>query len=93
MSTPDYLFFLSKAVQAAGSERKLAASLGLSPPAVNHWMKRGVVPSPEAVLKIEELFGIPKEYIRPDIFKGNPSEAPYATLNRTKSKKEDRMRP
>jgi DNA-binding transcriptional regulator YdaS (Cro superfamily) len=46
------------AVEAAGSQVKLAQSLKVSPVAVHGWVKRGWVPWRRAT-EIESIFGVP----------------------------------
>lgn len=48
-----------QAVAAAGSQVSLAKQLGVSPPAVNLWLRRGWVPLRRA-MEIETLFGVPR---------------------------------
>ena len=54
-----------KAVKAAGSISKLARALGVSPQAVWQWREIPV----RHVLSIERIFGIPREELRPDLYR------------------------
>jgi len=59
-----------KAVELAekrlGSRRAVAARLGITPQAMAQWPPRG--PKAEHVRMLEELSGVPRHEIRPDIF-------------------------
>lgn len=50
---------IDKAVEAAGSARRLAMGLGVSHQAVSKWKQRGWVPLARAK-EIEEIFNIPR---------------------------------
>jgi DNA-binding transcriptional regulator YdaS (Cro superfamily) len=53
------------AIKAAGGIRALARIVGVAHPAVFHWTSIPI----RHLLKIEEATGIPRERLRPDIFK------------------------
>jgi DNA-binding transcriptional regulator YdaS (Cro superfamily) len=57
-----------RAIKAAGGVRKLAARLGVTHPAVLQWE---TIPA-ELVVKAEQVTGIPREELRPDIFRAAP---------------------
>lgn len=60
---------LRAALRAAGSTRRLGAALGISGQAVARWVR---VPA-ERVVEVEEVTGIPREMLRPDLYrKGFP---------------------
>lgn len=50
---------IHQAIRAAGSQQKLAASLGVSQQAISAWLERGWVPLRRAQ-EIEISFGIPR---------------------------------
>lgn len=58
---------IEHAVQLAGSQSELARRIGSTQGSVWRWLNGTPVP-PEAVLRIEAEFGIPKERLRPDIY-------------------------
>ena len=60
METP-----LERAIEAAGSQLALARGLGISHQAVAQWER---VPA-ERVAEVERITGIPREQLRPDIFR------------------------
>lgn len=56
---------IQRAVTTAGSQRALAAILGVSQQAVMQWVRRGYAPA-ERVVEIEAQLGIPRaELINP----------------------------
>lgn len=57
MTKSKVLSGIEQAVAAAGSERKLAAKLGVTQQSVHEWVVRGYVP-PGRVVEIEAEFGI-----------------------------------
>jgi DNA-binding transcriptional regulator YdaS (Cro superfamily) len=50
---------------AGGSQRKLAAALGIKPQSITKWRRR--VPA-ERVLEVESISKVPRTVIRPDIY-------------------------
>ncbi len=54
---------LARAIQKAGSMRKLADKLGISQQAISRWRK---VPA-KRVIAIERTTGVPRERLRPDL--------------------------
>ncbi|KQS76831.1 CI repressor [Rhizobium sp. Leaf384] len=56
---------------AAGSASELARKLSISPPAVLQWRH---VPAGR-VLAVEDITGISRHHLRPDIFGPTPNEA------------------
>jgi len=56
------------AVRLAGSQAELAKVTGVTRSAVYYWVKRNVCPSPQAILRIEKAYGIPKEDLLPEVF-------------------------
>jgi len=56
---------LGKAIKAAGSISKLARALGISPQAVWQWREIPV----RHVISIERIFGVPREELRPDLYR------------------------
>jgi len=75
MSSPNYIFDLLR--QRSGGLAGLARHLGISRPVVYRWEKQGdeypprragQVPA-ELVIQIEEFTGIPREELRPDLYR------------------------
>lgn len=58
---------LNRAAEAVGSKSELARILGVTPGAVNNWLRRNVVPA-NRVKDIENASGIPAADLRPDLF-------------------------
>jgi len=50
-----------------GRRSMLAALLGVSPSTISHWQKRDEIPF-WRVRQIEEITGIPRWELRPDVF-------------------------
>ncbi len=59
---------LKKAVQAIGSQGKVARICGVKQPSVWAWVNNGVTLPAEHVLKIEEASGVSRHDLRPDIY-------------------------
>jgi DNA-binding transcriptional regulator YdaS (Cro superfamily) len=55
-----------KAIELAGTQRKLAALMQVEQPAVYHWLYKSC--PPERALELEDKFGVPKEMTCPEIF-------------------------
>lgn len=69
---------LQRIVDAAGSQHKLSRALGVSSTAVWKWVQ-GAKPLPvEYVLKAEQLYGVSRHDLRPDIY---PRDYPPAPLS------------
>lgn len=63
---------LQKAVAAKGTVAELARSLGITRAAIAQWDK---IPA-ERVVEIERVTGVPREELRPDLFRPpHPAEA------------------
>lgn len=58
---------IERAIEAAGSQEKLAAKIGRSQQIISYWKTKGVIRAEDA-LAIEAATGIPKHELRPDIF-------------------------
>jgi DNA-binding transcriptional regulator YdaS (Cro superfamily) len=59
---------VDKLIEDMGGPTKAAAALGISNPSVIlNWRKRKQVPA-DRVLKLEELTGVSRHQLRPDIF-------------------------
>lgn len=58
---------ISKAVEKAGSQAALAKLLGISSQAVHKMLSADRVPA-ERVLKIEEVTGVSRHELRPDLY-------------------------
>ena len=59
---------LRKAIEAAGSQEKLARLLGISQQAVHHWYQ---APAGQ-IIAIERATGVPREELRPDLYRRPP---------------------
>ena len=59
---------LKKAVKTVGSQNKLAGLLGVQQPSVWGWLNKGTRLPAEHVLKIEEVSGVSRHDLRPDIY-------------------------
>jgi DNA-binding transcriptional regulator YdaS (Cro superfamily) len=57
---------LERAIRAAGSAAKLASLLGLHRSSVSDWRKSRV--PAERVARVEQLTGVPRTELRPDLF-------------------------
>jgi DNA-binding transcriptional regulator YdaS (Cro superfamily) len=55
---------LRKAIEVAGSLRRLAMLLGITPAALLEWWR---VPA-HRILQVEAVTGIPREQLRPDLY-------------------------
>lgn len=66
---------IHKAVGRVGSQAALARLLGISSQAINKMLLSNRVPAGR-VLKIEELTGVPRHELRPDLY---PNEMPRNT--------------
>ena len=51
-----------------GTQAKAAGLIGVSTSVYSEWTLGQKRPSPKNVKKIEKLFGIPREQLRPDIY-------------------------
>jgi len=63
---------LNKAIENAGSQNAIAAHFGIFPAAVTQW-KRAGVPA-ERVLGLEQLTGVSRHDLRPDVFGPKPKK-------------------
>lgn len=59
------------AIKRAGGQSRLADRFGVSRQAVQEWLKHGRVPA-DKVLAVEELSGISRHLLRPDVFGADP---------------------
>lgn len=65
---------VDKVIRALGGVTKTAAALGIkNPSAVSNWRMRDSIPY-DKVLKVEQLTGISRHEMRPDIFGAMPPE-------------------
>jgi len=67
---------IDRAIKASGGLGALAKAFGISPQAVDKW-RRGGVPA-ERVLSLEEISGVPRTALRPDLYPAEsktPSDA------------------
>lgn len=63
---------LHRAIDAAGSQQRLAEFLGIRSASISEWKARGRVPA-ERVLAVEECTGISRHELRPDVYGPPPS--------------------
>ncbi|MBP4001527.1 transcriptional regulator [Pseudomonas koreensis] len=56
-----------RAAKAAGSQSALARVLGCTPQNVQKWCASGRIPA-ERVLRIEQVTGVPRHELRPDLY-------------------------
>lgn len=59
---------IDRILNVVGSQKTLAIELKITPQAVNEWVSSKRDIPPRHVLKIENLTGISRSEIRPDIF-------------------------
>ena len=60
---------LNEAILAAGSQRKLAGAIGVSQGLISYWVnRRKGKGSAEMAIKIENITGIARARLRPDLF-------------------------
>ncbi|RXD05545.1 cytoplasmic chaperone TorD [Sphingomonas sp. UV9] len=60
---------LRRAVECVGSQAALARLLGIAQPSVWKWLSKGKPLPAEYVLTVEAETGIPKEQLRPDLYR------------------------
>ena len=60
---------LKIAIRKAGGLRALARKIGIAPQSISQWLEKGQV-TPRWLIAIEKATGVPRERIRPDLFKG-----------------------
>ena len=63
---------LSKAIKNAGGIKAVAEHFGIEIPAVYQWMNRKTPPT--RVLALEELTGVSRHDLRPDVFGPKPKK-------------------
>ena len=61
---------LAAAIKAAGGLRPLARELGMSVQAFSEWKRVPV----HRILQVEAVTKIPREKLRPDLYRGEPAE-------------------
>lgn len=66
MSKLGWQIAVEEAVKSEGSLRAVAARLGITPQAIAQWPRKG--PRAEHVPLLEEMSGVPRHEIRPDIY-------------------------
>ena len=67
---------LLKAIDISGGQTKFARGLGLKQGQIARWVNRDKkAPPAEHVLKIEELTGVSRYDLRPDVFGEKPQES------------------
>jgi DNA-binding transcriptional regulator YdaS (Cro superfamily) len=60
---------LKIAMRQAGGLRALARKIGIAPQSISQWLEKGQVPD-RWLVAIEKATGVPREKLRPDLFKG-----------------------
>lgn len=73
MSKPEWRKAVDQAVAAKGSLREVARVLGITPQAIHQWPVIG--PPARHVLPLEEMSGVSRYAIRPDIYGTPPPSA------------------
>lgn len=71
---------LQEAIRAAGGVTELARRIGVAQPSVSNWRR---VPA-ERVLAVEEVTGVTRDLLRPDLYADNPSAADDVDLARAR---------
>ena len=67
-----YMGSIQEFLSRRGAKADLARALGITHAAVRQWSER--VPA-DRVVDVERITGIPREALRPDLYRRNPSEA------------------
>jgi DNA-binding transcriptional regulator YdaS (Cro superfamily) len=60
---------LKIAMVQAGGLRALARKIKIAPQSISQWLEKGQVPD-RWLVPIEKATGVPREKLRPDLFKG-----------------------
>lgn len=60
---------LTRAIDAAGGPSALARRIGVTPSAVTNWAKSIKRISPQNAVRIENVTGVPREELLPDLFR------------------------
>ncbi|UNM95919.1 helix-turn-helix domain-containing protein [Ignatzschineria rhizosphaerae] len=69
-------YVLIEAIKKAGGQTVLAKKLGVAQCTISHWVHRNqVAPPAEHVPMIEELTGVSRHKLRPDVFGEEKKEA------------------
>ena len=58
---------IKQAIQKIGRQNKLAKAVGVTPQALQHWIKSKKVPA-KRVLAVEKLTGVSRTDLNPDIY-------------------------
>lgn len=64
---------IAQAVQKHGTQRSLAEALGIHPAMVSQWVSGYRPVAAHHVLKIEDITGVSRHVLRPDVFGPEPS--------------------
>ena len=67
------------AIAAAGGKKILAAKLGIREQSLNNWKR---VPR-ERIMQVEEITGVSRELLAPDLFKRAVERKPFGWRSRT----------
>lgn len=59
--------------ESVGGATALAERLGVRQSVVSNWKSRGRIPA-ERVVEVERITGIPREALRPDLYRRDPSQ-------------------
>jgi DNA-binding transcriptional regulator YdaS (Cro superfamily) len=77
MSKSTWRKAVDEAVKALGSLKRVAERLGITPQAIHQWPEAG--PPAKHVLALEEMSGVPRYEIRPDIYGPPPKRVRPST--------------
>lgn len=69
---------LLRAIKVAGSQSAFGRLIGRNQSTVHDWVRLGRPLPPEYVLKVEELTGVSRHDLRPDIYPLEPASAEEA---------------
>ena len=72
---------LKQCRDAAGSDSQLARDLGVPQPTMWRWLNQTKQLPAEYVLRAEELYGVSRHLLRPDIYPVEHDRSPYARFH------------
>lgn len=70
---------LDEAITNAGSQAALARAIGVSQQLISYWIKKGGKVPAEYVPLVEDVSGVSRHALRPDVFGKPPATAQPAT--------------
>lgn len=65
---------LQKAILAFGGYAAVARELGVTKSLVSHWAKGRIRVKAERVIPLEQIIGVPRHVIRPDLYPAESAE-------------------